>query len=87
MGKSVSERAGVMEEGQIIADLLSDEAFEGYHNRPEATAATLTEDGWLKTGDLAEVDADGFVFIRDRLKELIKVKGFQVARPRWRKRC
>ena len=51
----------------------------GYHNRPEATAATLTEDGWLKTGDLAEIDADGFVFIRDRLKELIKVKGFQVA--------
>jgi 4-coumarate--CoA ligase len=51
----------------------------GYHNRPEATAATLTEDGWLKTGDLAEVNADGHVFIRDRLKELIKVKGFQVA--------
>ena len=51
----------------------------GYHNRPEATASTLTEDGWLKTGDLAEIDGDGFVFIRDRLKELIKVKGFQVA--------
>jgi acyl-CoA synthetase (AMP-forming)/AMP-acid ligase II len=51
----------------------------GYHNRPEATAATLTEDGWLKTGDLAEIDGEGFVFIRDRLKELIKVKGFQVA--------
>jgi 4-coumarate--CoA ligase len=51
----------------------------GYHNRPDATAATLTEDGWLKTGDLATVDADGWVTIRDRLKELIKVKGFQVA--------
>ena len=51
----------------------------GYHNRPEATAATLTGDGWLKTGDLAEVDGEGWVFIRDRLKELIKVKGFQVA--------
>jgi acyl-CoA synthetase (AMP-forming)/AMP-acid ligase II len=55
------------------------QVMAGYHNRPEATAATLTEDGWLKTGDLAEVDADGFVYIRDRLKELIKVKGFQVA--------
>ncbi|MES2914206.1 MAG: AMP-binding protein [Pseudomonadota bacterium] len=55
------------------------QVMAGYHNRPEATAATLTEDGWLKTGDLAEVDADGYVFIRDRLKELIKVKGFQVA--------
>lgn len=51
----------------------------GYHNRPEATAETLTPDGWLKTGDLAEIDAEGWVFIRDRLKELIKVKGFQVA--------
>ena len=55
------------------------QVMAGYHNRPEATASTLTEDGWLKTGDLAEVDAEGWVFIRDRLKELIKVKGFQVA--------
>ncbi len=50
----------------------------GYHNRPEATAETLV-DGWLRTGDLAKVDAEGWVYIRDRLKELIKVKGFQVA--------
>jgi acyl-CoA synthetase (AMP-forming)/AMP-acid ligase II len=50
----------------------------GYHNRPDATAATI-QDGWLRTGDLAEVDEDGFFYIRDRLKELIKVKGFQVA--------
>jgi acyl-CoA synthetase (AMP-forming)/AMP-acid ligase II len=50
----------------------------GYLNRPEATAAMI-EDGWLKTGDLGLVDADGYLFIRDRLKELIKVKGFQVA--------
>jgi 4-coumarate--CoA ligase len=55
------------------------QVMAGYHNRPEATAATLTADGWLRTGDLATVDADGFVTIRDRVKELIKVKGFQVA--------
>jgi 4-coumarate--CoA ligase len=55
------------------------QVMAGYHNRPEATAATLTDDGWLRTGDLAEIDAEGFVYIRDRLKELIKVKGFQVA--------
>jgi acyl-CoA synthetase (AMP-forming)/AMP-acid ligase II len=55
------------------------QVMQGYHNRPEATAATLTQDGWLKTGDLAEIDDDGYVYIRDRLKELIKVKGFQVA--------
>ncbi|MFO1201007.1 MAG: AMP-binding protein [Tabrizicola sp.] len=55
------------------------QVMPGYHNRPEATASTLTADGWLKTGDLAQVDEKGNVFIRDRLKELIKVKGFQVA--------
>ena len=51
----------------------------GYLNNPQATAESLTADGWLRTGDLAVIDADGFMFIRDRLKELIKVKGFQVA--------
>ncbi|MEL6954265.1 MAG: AMP-binding protein [Pseudomonadota bacterium] len=51
----------------------------GYLGNAEATAETLLPDGWLRTGDLAEVDADGFLFLRDRLKELIKYKGFQVA--------
>jgi 4-coumarate--CoA ligase len=50
----------------------------GYLNRPEATEAML-RDGWLRTGDLGVVDAEGYLTIRDRLKELIKVKGFQVA--------
>ena len=69
--------AGPGEAGELW--VRGPQVMVGYHNRPEATAATLTEDGWLKTGDLAEVDAEGWVFIRDRLKELIKVKGFQVA--------
>jgi 4-coumarate--CoA ligase len=51
----------------------------GYHANPEATARSLTADGWLRTGDLARIDADGHLFILDRVKELIKVKGFQVA--------
>jgi acyl-CoA synthetase (AMP-forming)/AMP-acid ligase II len=51
----------------------------GYLNNPEATTRTLTPDGWLKTGDLARIDAEGHLFILDRVKELIKVKGFQVA--------
>lgn len=55
------------------------QVMQGYHNAPEATAATLTADGWLKTGDLAAFDEDGQLSIRDRLKELIKVSGFQVA--------
>lgn len=53
--------------------------MKGYHNNPVATAATLTPDGWLKTGDLGGFDADGYLYIRDRVKELIKVSGFQVA--------
>jgi 4-coumarate--CoA ligase len=51
----------------------------GYHDNPAATAATLSEDGWLRTGDLATIDADGYLTIVDRVKELIKVSGFQVA--------
>ncbi len=69
--------AGPGEAGELW--VRGPQVMAGYHNQPEATAAILTEDGWLKTGDLAEVDAEGWVFIRDRLKELIKVKGFQVA--------
>lgn len=69
--------AGVGEPGELW--VRGPQVMAGYHSRPEATAETLTADGWLKTGDLAEIDADGYVFIRDRLKELIKVKGFQVA--------
>lgn len=64
------------EEGEVW--VKGPQVMIGYHNRPEATAAMI-EDGWLKTGDLGVVDADGYLFIRDRLKELIKVKGFQVA--------
>ena len=51
----------------------------GYLDDPEATAATLDDDGWLRTGDLATVTADGVFTIVDRLKELIKYKGYQVA--------
>jgi len=51
----------------------------GYLNAPEATAATLDADGWLHTGDLVTVDADGVFTIVDRLKELIKYKGWSVA--------
>jgi acyl-CoA synthetase (AMP-forming)/AMP-acid ligase II len=53
--------------------------MQGYLNRPDATAATIDSEGWLHTGDVGYVDEDGDVFIVDRVKELIKYKGMQVA--------
>ena len=53
--------------------------MQGYLDLPDKTRECLTEDGWLMTGDIAKIDADGYVYITDRLKELIKYKGFQVA--------
>src|SRR4051794_3599749 len=50
----------------------------GYLDNDEATAETIDEDGWLRTGDMARVDSSGCVYIVDRLKELIKYKGYQV---------
>jgi long-chain acyl-CoA synthetase len=52
--------------------------FAGYWNDAEATSAALTSEGWLRTGDIAVVDDDGFLFLVDRVKDLIIVSGFNV---------
>ena len=68
---------GPGEDGELW--IKGPQVMMGYLNRPEATAETIVEDGWLRTGDIARVDEQGYLFIVDRLKELIKFKGFQVA--------
>ena len=65
------------QEGEIY--IKGPNVMKGYLNQPDATSRTLTKDGWLKTGDIGYFDQDGFFYITDRLKELIKVKGLQVA--------
>jgi long-chain acyl-CoA synthetase len=52
--------------------------FKGYWNDPDATRAALTADGWLRTGDMAVVDDDGYLFLVDRAKDIIIVSGFNV---------
>jgi acyl-CoA synthetase (AMP-forming)/AMP-acid ligase II len=68
---------GIDGEGELL--IRGPQLMRGYRGRRGETAATIDADGWLHTGDIAAIDANGMVRITDRLKELIKVKGFQVA--------
>lgn len=52
--------------------------FVGYLNDEKATSETIVDGGWLRTGDLAHFDNEGYLYILDRLKDTIKYKGFQV---------
>ncbi|KAL1193187.1 4-coumarate--CoA ligase-like 2 [Cardamine amara subsp. amara] len=68
---------GVNQTGELW--LRSPTVMKGYFKNEEATASTIDSEGWLKTGDLCYIDSEGFVFVVDRLKELIKCNGYQVA--------
>ncbi len=67
---------GIDEDGEVW--IRGPQVMKGYLNKPQATSITIDEDGWLHTGDIGHIDADDHLYIVDRLKELIKYKGFQV---------
>jgi acyl-CoA synthetase (AMP-forming)/AMP-acid ligase II len=67
----------VGEPGEVL--IRGPQVMKGYLGRPDTTAAMIDADGWLATGDIAHCDADGWLYVVDRVKELIKYKGFQVA--------
>ena len=71
------EALGPNQEGELLVNGL--QKMRGYLNSPDATAESIDDEGWYHTGDVGYVDDDGFFFIVDRVKELIKYKGMQVA--------
>ena len=78
---NTGEALGPNEEGELC--IYGPNVMKGYYKNEKATRDTIDSDGWLHSGDIATYDEDGQFFIVDRLKELIKVKGLQVATRLW----
>jgi long-chain acyl-CoA synthetase len=69
----------IADDGEIL--IRGETIFQGYFKDPEATAAVLTPDGWLKSGDVGEIDADGFLTITDRKKDILVTAGGKNVAP------
>jgi acyl-CoA synthetase (AMP-forming)/AMP-acid ligase II len=70
------ENYGPNQDGELW--IRGPQVMQGYLNNPEATAHVIDQEGWFRTGDIGHADADGYFTVVDRLKELIKYKGYQV---------
>ncbi|KXJ83386.1 hypothetical protein RP20_CCG006925 [Aedes albopictus] len=68
---------GPGEQGELL--LRTSIPFMGYYNDPEANRQLMTEDGWIRTGDIGYLDDDGFVYLVDRKKDVIKYRGYQMS--------
>lgn len=80
VGKPISGvELRIDEDGEILA--RGPNVMAGYHNLPDATREVFTEDGWLRTGDIGEFDKDGFLFITDRKKALLKLSTGKYVAP------
>jgi long-subunit acyl-CoA synthetase (AMP-forming) len=76
MDHVTGEPLAVGQKGELL--VRGPAVMTGYVGDDEANASAFDSQGWLKTGDLCYIDQDGFLFVVDRLKELIKYKGYQV---------
>ena len=69
----------IAEDGELL--VRGPNVFAGYWQKPDQTAETFDSDGWFRTGDIGNIDADGFVYITDRKKELLKTSGGKLVAP------